>query len=163
MERNLNNRQVLLYYAWEEGECGIFHAFKALDPVAGRKDSVAEELYEELDISENSYSHNCNCMYITLPDTLIERIKADGVAEYLAKQTNDQEFTCPVCGAPLPKEAFRKHAIEYRGLEGIFTPWKCPCCDSVGKARYRYANKDAGIPEFVEHRLVWNGRETVFP
>lgn len=78
-----NNRQVLLYYAWEEGESGIFHAFNAADPASSVDEKEKDALYEQLGITEDSSSsYNWNCMYINLPESLIQRIKAEGVEEY---------------------------------------------------------------------------------
>ena len=44
------NDKILLYYGFEEGECGIYHAFEAVDPEApGDDGGIADRLAELLD------------------------------------------------------------------------------------------------------------------
>lgn len=41
------NDKILLYYGFEEGECGIYHAFEAVDPEApGDDGGIADRLAE---------------------------------------------------------------------------------------------------------------------
>lgn len=76
--------QVELYYGYEISDCGVYHAFEAADPEAATDgDEIAAGLAEVLDTSVDDETFDYNSMYIQLPDTLVERIKADGVKEYL--------------------------------------------------------------------------------
>ena len=80
----MSKYQIELFYGFEEAECGIFHAFEAVDPDVGHDDAViAEELAEQLDTEPDCYRFSCDSMYIDLPESLISRIKADAVREYI--------------------------------------------------------------------------------
>ena len=60
--------QVELYYGYVEGECGIYHAFKAVAPEAmANDDLMAEELAERLHCTledMDSGRFNYNSMYL---------------------------------------------------------------------------------------------------
>lgn len=76
--------QIELYYGYEETECGIYHSFKAIDPDVEHDDAViAKELAEQLDTKLDCYRFSYDSMYIDLPESLIERIKADAIREYI--------------------------------------------------------------------------------
>lgn len=80
----MNKYQVELYYGYEEVECGIYHSFKAVDPDVGHDDAViARELAEQLDTEPECYRFSCDSMYIDLPESLIARVKADAIREYI--------------------------------------------------------------------------------
>lgn len=75
-----------LYYGYEEGECGIYHAFEATDPsVCADTAAMGEHLAEMLECEVESNDFNFDSMLIRLPDTVVERIKKDGVKEYLTR------------------------------------------------------------------------------
>jgi hypothetical protein len=75
--------QVELFYGWEDGECGTFHSFKAVDPqVAHDDDEIAAELAEQLDRSPDDDNFHLDSMYIHLPESLIKRIQEEAVKEY---------------------------------------------------------------------------------
>lgn len=79
----MSEYQVKLYYGFEEMEYDIFHAFEAIDPDVGHDDAViAKALAEQLDADPDSDNYSCYSMYINLPASLIERIKADAIREY---------------------------------------------------------------------------------
>lgn len=80
----MSEYQVKLYYGFEETECGIFHAFEAVDPEVEHDDAVmAERLARQLDNEAENDNFTCRSMYINLPKTLIEKIKAIAVKEYI--------------------------------------------------------------------------------
>lgn len=80
----MKNDKILLYYGIEEGECGIYHSFEAVDPDApGDDEGVAGHLAELLDCKAEDDRFAYNSMLIQLPDSLVERIKAEAVQEYL--------------------------------------------------------------------------------
>lgn len=75
--------QIHLFYGYEENEEGIYHSFYAGDPDAYHGEHIATMLADMLDISPDDDRFNWNSMYVNLPQPLIEKIKADGVREYL--------------------------------------------------------------------------------
>ena len=80
----MKNYQLELYYAYENGGCGIHHAFELADTdYANDDDAFAEALAKRLNTDVNSDSFYCNSVYITLPDDLVAQIKGDGLKEYL--------------------------------------------------------------------------------
>lgn len=80
--------EVELYYGYEDGESGIFHAFEAVDPNADTdSEEMAANLAKLLDLELDDGSFNWDSMPIRLPDSLLERIKADAVQEYLKAYT----------------------------------------------------------------------------
>lgn len=82
MEKN-----ILLYYGFEDGECGIYHAFEAADPEATADDeAVADRLADMLDCEVGDDRFDFKSMLIRLPDSLVERIKEEAVKEYLESQ-----------------------------------------------------------------------------
>lgn len=80
------NYQVQLYYGFQETEDGIYHAFEATDLEAASDDNVPERLAELLDTTVNDDRFDYNFMPVRLPDSLVERIKADAIKEYLEGQ-----------------------------------------------------------------------------
>ena len=83
----MKNDKILLYYGIEEGECGIYHSFEAVDPDApGDDEGVAGRLAELLDCKAEDDRFAYNSMLIQLPDSLVERIKAEAIQEYLKNE-----------------------------------------------------------------------------
>ena len=76
--------KIELFYGYEEGECGIYHAFEIADPEVNSDEDMQEQLANALELKSDSPSFTWDSMYLRLPDTLIARIKADAVKEYLA-------------------------------------------------------------------------------
>ena len=77
------NDKILLYYGFEEGECGIYHAFEAVDPEApGDDGGIADRLAELLDCKVGDDRFDYNSMLIQLPASLVSRIKDDAVKEF---------------------------------------------------------------------------------
>lgn len=90
----MSNEKILLYYGFEEGECGVYHSFEAVDPDARTDDDeVANRLAELLDCQVGDDSFDYTSMFIQLPTTLVERIKAEAVQEHLkaSKETEKGE------------------------------------------------------------------------
>lgn len=78
------NDKILLYYGFEEGEYGIYHAFEAVDPEApGDDGGIADRLAELLDCKVGDDRFDYNSMLIQLPASLVSRIKDDAVKEFL--------------------------------------------------------------------------------
>lgn len=76
------NYQAELYYGFHETDTGIYHAFEAVDPAAiADSDMVAERLAELLDTTVNDDRFDYNFMLISIPDSLVERIKEDAIRE----------------------------------------------------------------------------------
>lgn len=84
--------EVELYYGYEESTYGIYHAFEAV----GKDDDVdSDEMAKDLammldcvevnddDEEEISDRFNCNSMFIALPQSVVDQIKADAIKEYL--------------------------------------------------------------------------------
>ena len=79
----MSKYQINLFYGYEEGECGIYHSFKAVDPdTAYNDDQIEAELAEQLDCKPEDDRFGCNSMYINLPESLIKRIQEDAVREH---------------------------------------------------------------------------------
>lgn len=79
--------QVKLFYGWEETENGTFHAFEAVDPnVEHDAEKISEELAEQLDRKVDDIAFDYNSMYVSLPDTLIQRIQEDAIREHETKK-----------------------------------------------------------------------------
>lgn len=74
--------QILLYYGYEEGECGIYHAFEAVDPAGSHDEALPEKLAEMLDVEPDSPNFNWDCMYINLPSSVVERIRQEAIRDY---------------------------------------------------------------------------------
>lgn len=75
---------VELCYGYFEEECGIYHAFELVDPEEDFSDDMEESLAERLEVEADSPNFNWESMRLNLPETVVDRIKADGVREYLA-------------------------------------------------------------------------------
>jgi len=71
----------LVYGYVEDDDCGIYHAFEALDPNSKDTDyeEVAKELAEMLDTTPDDSCFNWDVMDIALPDSLVKAIQADAV------------------------------------------------------------------------------------
>lgn len=77
--------QIKLYYGYEEHESGIFHAFQATNPDEEvDSNAIGRDLAEQLDREPDDDCFNWDSMYVDLPDSVVVKIKADAVKEYLA-------------------------------------------------------------------------------
>lgn len=85
------NYQVGLYYGFQETEDGTYHAFEATDSESVVDDNMAERLAELLDTTVNDDRFDYNLMPVRLPDSLVERIKADAIKEYLEGRGEGRE------------------------------------------------------------------------
>lgn len=83
--------QIELLYGYEDGECGIYHAFLAEDPDSSIDTDAPAKLAEMLDTTSDSQNFNWDSMYINLPDSVVEKIKAAGVREYIERTTRKEE------------------------------------------------------------------------
>ncbi|MDD5022246.1 MAG: hypothetical protein PHR82_09000 [Endomicrobiaceae bacterium] len=74
------NYSINLYYGYQEGECGIYHAFEATDPLENCDDNKIEDLLSEmLDTTPDDVNFNCDSMCIRIPDSLVKRIQEDAI------------------------------------------------------------------------------------
>lgn len=80
---------VELCYGYFEGECGIYHAFTLVTPEEDLPDDVEESLAASLEVEADSPNFNWDSMHLNLPDAVVERIKVDGVREYLDAQKSE--------------------------------------------------------------------------
>lgn len=77
----------MLFYGYEETECGIFHSFDMTDEYDEVKaDSLVERLAELLDCEPGDERFNWNAMYVHLPESLVDRIKRDAILDYKEKE-----------------------------------------------------------------------------
>lgn len=90
-----NKYEIELFYGYEESPYGIYHAFEAV----GMDDDLdscdmEKELAQALDCIEVEDSgeevvsdrFNYNSMFIALPQSVVDQIKADAIKEYLENQ-----------------------------------------------------------------------------
>ena len=82
---------VELCYGYFEGECGIYHAFRLVAPEKDFPDDVEKSLTESLETKADNPNFKWDCMHLNLPDAIVERIKADGVREYLTAQKGEHQ------------------------------------------------------------------------
>ena len=77
--------QIELYYGYQTGECyQVYHSFEATDPTETTDDdTMAGQLADLLDPTPDDEDFYFGSMHIQLPETLVDRIKAEGVQEYL--------------------------------------------------------------------------------
>lgn len=80
-----NGYHVKLYYGFQNTESGIYHAFEATDPEDASDSEAEDRMAELLDTTLDDDRFDCNSMLIRLPDSVVKRIKDDGVKEYLSK------------------------------------------------------------------------------
>ena len=89
MERRMKKDtryQAILFCGRQEGEGGVYHAFQLEDPDGeGDEDEIAKKLADMLDTEPTADDFDFMDMHVSLPQSLIDRIKADGVKEYLEK------------------------------------------------------------------------------
>ena len=79
-----NNYCIDLYYGTFDG-CGVpSHSFEAADPEAASDDTISTRLAENLDTTVDDIHFDWNFQSVRLPDTLVQRIKADAIKEYRA-------------------------------------------------------------------------------
>ena len=70
--------KINLFYGYEEWDYTIYHAFEATDPEAHIDcGTVAGHLAEMIQTKPESEGFNWNSVYITLPDTVVGKIKLD--------------------------------------------------------------------------------------
>ena len=73
--------KINLVYGYQEGECGIFHAFEAFDPDEEIEfEKVSKQMAEMLDTTTDDVNYNCNMMYINVPAETVDRIIKDYIA-----------------------------------------------------------------------------------
>lgn len=82
---------VELCYGYFEGECGIYHAFRLVAPEKDFPDDVEKSLTESLETKADNPNFKWDCMHLNLPDAIVERIKADGVREYITAQKGEHQ------------------------------------------------------------------------
>ena len=105
--------QIYLFYGVEEGECGFYHSFIATDPKeVVDEDVVAGKLAEQLDRELGDDSFHWNSMYVSLPESLVARIKEAAVQEHLAAdlRSNKQPVFC-LCETREEGDAIREFEI----------------------------------------------------
>ena len=73
--------QIELYYGFVDGEGGPFHAFEVKDPKEPIEEGIAEVLANTLDTVESDENFDWDSMFLPLPDSLVQRIKADAIKE----------------------------------------------------------------------------------
>lgn len=79
--------QVELYYAYQECESGIYHAFEAVDPAANvDDDKMAEKLADTLDTFPEDERFSCKSMLIRLPASVVQMIEDNALKGYFAVQ-----------------------------------------------------------------------------
>lgn len=66
--------QIKLFYGYEDGESGIYHAFLAEDPEENHGSEMATKLARMLEVEPGSNSFNWNSTYIDLPDSVAKKI-----------------------------------------------------------------------------------------
>ena len=79
--------QVELYYACQECENEIYHAFEAVDPAANMDgDKMAEKLAAMLDTFPEDERFSCKSMLIKLPPSVVQMIEDNALKGYFAAQ-----------------------------------------------------------------------------
>ncbi len=78
---------VLLYYGYQVTEDGsVYHAIEAVDPKKKISERRMEKLLAEaLDTTRCDDSFDYGSMLVRLPDSVVRRIKEDGVNEYATR------------------------------------------------------------------------------
>lgn len=78
---------VRLYYGYQVMEDGsVYHALEAVDPKKKVSEGRMEKtLAEALDTTRHDDRFDYGSMLIRLPDSVVKRIKEDGVKEYVSK------------------------------------------------------------------------------
>ena len=77
--------QMYLYYGtFEDGYAGPSYSFEAADQEVATDDTISARLAENLDTTVNDIHFDWNFQSVRLPDTLVQRIKADAIKEYQA-------------------------------------------------------------------------------
>lgn len=77
-------QDVELFYGYQAGEDGIYHSFALEDPDRTPDDKyegddmIAERLAYDLDTNVDDQRFNWDSMFVTLPESVVERIKAEG-------------------------------------------------------------------------------------
>lgn len=126
-----------LHFGYEESTYGISHEFLVRDPQDNvDSDEIAEELAELLDCETGDPSFNYDVIPLEIPESIITRIKAQGVQEHLNavkeeekrrqyiaaikySQLNDKSYfhRCPRCGHVMRdgviRNALSRHADVY--------------------------------------------------
>ena len=83
VNRNNNLYQVELYYGHETTDTGVYHCFEITDPDNYEDDDeMAKRLATMLDIPEDSENFHWDSMYVALPTSVVEKIKADAIKEF---------------------------------------------------------------------------------
>lgn len=84
--------KIELFYGCERGEEGVYHSFLTGDPDDHSDlETVEKALADMLSLDPDDQSFNWDSMYIDLPDSVVEKIKAEGVKEYLENKKGEAE------------------------------------------------------------------------
>lgn len=73
--------QIELYYGFVDREGGPYHAFEVKDPKVPIEEGVVKVLANTLKTVESDENFGCDSMLLPLPDSLVQRIKADAIKE----------------------------------------------------------------------------------
>lgn len=112
---------VELYYGYEESESGIYHAFEAADSSnPAITDDMGRNLAEMLDISPDSENFNWDHMPIAIPDSVVAKIKADAINEYLGNNAGNT-FPTPDAHSDVPMKVVGVF-FEHRGYVQLRVP-----------------------------------------
>ena len=84
--------RIELYYGYQECESGIYHAFDAVDPHGHHDDEkMAVKLSDTLDTTPDDDNFHYNSMRILLPSSVVARIRADAVNDFLISMTKNKD------------------------------------------------------------------------
>lgn len=84
---NQKKYQAEIFYGYQKCEDGIYHSFELTDPDARKdEDDMVEKLADLLDTEPGDDRFNYDSMYVALPESLVDRIRADAIREYFEKR-----------------------------------------------------------------------------
>lgn len=93
--------RIELYYGYQECESGIYHAFDAVDPQGHHDDEkMAVKLSDTLVTTPDDANFHYNSMHILLPSSIVARIRADAVNDFLTSMAKNKDG-----GDHIPEEA----------------------------------------------------------
>lgn len=100
---NQKKYQAEIFYGYQECEDGIYHAFELTDPDTRKdEDDMAEKLADLLDTEPSDDRFDYDSMYVALPESLVERIKAEAIMEYQEKHGKG-DVGGGACDHPIPR------------------------------------------------------------
>lgn len=90
-----DNYQIELYYGYQEGDEGIYHAFSTVDPAESPDSSnIADELACLLDTTPEDERFNWDSMLIKIPESILDRIRQEAIEHTLKScQPTRKEYT----------------------------------------------------------------------